>query len=385
VSPWHSLNVFVKLKRHDVEVNKDLLFSRARNEVFMSASLSSRLLKLLEIELPIIQAPMAGSDSPELATAVSEAGGLGSLGCALLSSEKVEDAVRTLRKRTSQPFNLNFFCHEPPSLNKAQESAWLQHLTKFYLELGLDPGVALPTPTRMPFDEGFCSLLESLKPKVVSFHFGLPAPELVTRIKKAGIVVLSTATSVKEALWLEARGCDAVIAQGFEAGGHRGMFLETNTATQTGTMALVPQIADAIHVPVIAAGGIADARGVTAALALGASAVQIGTAYLFCPEARVSNLYRQALHRAKENQTVLTNIFSGRPARGIMNRFIQEVGPMSGLAPQFPLAGAAVAPLRTKSEADGSVDFMQLWSGQAASLCQEMSAGELTKKLATKS
>jgi len=343
---------------------------------------STRIQDLLGIELPIIQAPMAGADSPELAAEVSEAGGLGSLACPLLTHDQIRESLTEIRKRTSKPFNLNFFSHRSPQSNPSHEKNWLAHLKKFHLELGLDVDALPSGPTRAPFDENFCALVEELRPKIVSFHFGLPDQALVQRLKKAGILILSSATSVQEARWLEDRGCDAIIAQGSEAGGHRGMFLNTDIATQVGTMALVPQIVDAVKVPVIAAGGIADSRGIAASFALGASAVQLGTAYLFCPEAHVSPLYREALRNVRDDQTALTNIFSGRAARGIVNRFVNEVGPMSALAPEFPLASSAVAPLRKKSEAQGSTDFMQMWAGQSAHLCREMPAGQLTRILA---
>jgi nitronate monooxygenase len=227
-----------------------------------------------------------------------------------------------------------------------------------------------------------CDLVVELKPEVVSFHFGLPEKELLDRVKATGAKILSSATTVAEARWLERQGCDAIIAQGYDAGGHRGMFLTQNISTQVGTMSLVPQVVDAVSVPVIATGGIADARGIAAALALGASAVQLGTAYLFCPEATIGPVHRQALRRATDDQTAVTNVFSGRPARGIVNRIIREVGPISELAPPFPLASGAIAPLRLKSEAAGSEDFAQMWSGQSAPLGRELPAGELTKRLA---
>ena len=328
---------------------------------------------------------MAGSDSADLAVAVSEAGGLGSLACALLSPELIRAEFVSIRMRTSKPINLNFFCHQPPANGAERESAWLKQLEKFYVKLGISLAAGASGPARTPFNETHCSLMEELRPNVVSFHFGLPEAGLVQRLKKAGVTILSSATSVIEARWLEDHGCDAIIAQGFEAGGHRGMFLSEDISTQTGTMSLVPQIVDSVKVPVIAAGGIADARGIVASLALGASAVQLGTAYLFCPEAKISPLYRKALTHAQEGQTVLTNVFTGRPARGIMNLFVKEVGPMSKLVPQFPAAGVAVGPLRTKSEENGSTDFMQMWSGQSASLCRSMPAAELTRALAEES
>ena len=341
-----------------------------------------RLLDLLKLELPIIQAPMAGSDSPALAAEVSRAGGMGSLAGALLSPEKLREGVAAIRAITAQPINLNFFCHTmTPSIDPAQHERWKQELRPHYEWLGLDIENVPPAPLRMPFDAAACAVVEEVKPAVVSFHFGLPEPGLVQRLKARSIVVIASATSVAEARWLEERGCDAVIAQGAEAGGHRGMFLERDVATQTGLMALLPQIVQAIAVPVIAAGGIMNGRGIAAALALGASAVQLGTAYLFCPEAKISALYRQALARTSDTGTAITNVFSGRPARGIVNRLVREVGPMSDAAPDFPHAATLIAPLRAASEKAGSTDYMQMWAGQAAKLGRAMPAYELTKKL----
>ena len=235
---------------------------------------------------------------------------------------------------------------------------------------------------RAPFDDAMCATIEALEPAVVSFHFGLPTHALLERVKAVGCCVLSTATTVEEARWLEQRGCDAIIAQGLEAGGHRGMFLSEAITSQVGTLALVPQVVDAVEVPVIAAGGIADGRGIAAAFALGAAGVQIGTAYLFTPQSLISPLHRAALNAAREDQTALTNVFSGRPARGLVNRIVRELGPISDAAPPFPTAGNALAPLKAKAEAAGNADFSSLWSGQAASLGREMEADELTRKLA---
>ncbi|QRM27785.1 nitronate monooxygenase family protein [Microvirga sp. VF16] len=341
-----------------------------------------RILDLLGIELPIIQAPMAGANLSDMVIAVSEAGGLGSLPCALLSHDKAREELSRIRQKTSKPINVNFFCHRAPVVDAEREAAWKQRLKGYYLEFGLDPDMSTPPSTRAPFDETFLSLVEEFRPEVVSFHFGLPQQNLLKRVKDTGAKVLSSATTVAEARWLEGEGCDVIIAQGFEAGGHRGIFLTDDITTQIGTMALVPQVVDAVKVPVIAAGGIADARGIIAAFALGASAVQIGTAYLFTPEATISPVHRQALKGAGAEETALTNLFTGRPARGIVNRIMREVGPISVLAPEFPLAGGALAPLRQKSEPLGSGDFMSLWSGQAARLARELSAGELTKALA---
>ena len=341
-----------------------------------------RLIDLLNLEFPIIQAPMAGSDSVALARSVSSTGALGSLACALLSPEDVRTAVNALRHEMRHPFNLNFFCHtmEPPDAAVAEK--WKQFLRPHYLRWGLDIDAVGESRLRLPFDDEMCAVVEEVKPEVVSFHFGLPAPNLVDRLKSRGTKILSSATSVTEARWLQSRGCDAIIAQGIEAGGHRGMFLETDIATQLGLFALLPQVVDAVSAPVIAAGGIADARGVAAAFALGASGVQLGTAYLFCPEANVSPLYLQALQQSANKQTALTNLFSGRPARGILNRYLEESGPMSDAAPAFPYAATLVAPLRAASERAGSVDYMQLWAGQAAALGRSMPADRFTRKLA---
>ncbi|ANY77483.1 2-nitropropane dioxygenase [Microvirga ossetica] len=343
--------------------------------------LDHRIQDLFQIELPIIQAPMAGSVGSEMVIAVAEAGGLGSLPCAMLNPEQMRAEIGIIRQRTSQPINLNFFCHQPPQADPTRENAWKQRLESDYLELGLDPQAPVPAAARSPFDSTMCDLVEEFKPQVVSFHFGLPERSLLDRVRATGAKIISSATTVHEARWLEDQGCDAIIAQGYEAGGHRGVFLTDEISTQAGTMALVPQVVDAVKVPVIAAGGIADARGIVAAFALGASAVQIGTAYLFCPEAMVSLLHRDALKRAKDNDMVLTNVFTGRPARGIVNRIVREVGPMSDLAPEFPLAAGALVPLRAKAEAAGSGDFSPLWSGQAAALGREIPAGDLTRQL----
>ena len=339
-------------------------------------------IKLLGIELPIIQAPMAGSALSDMVVAVSEAGGLGSLACALLSAEQARKEFESIRRRTSRPINANFFCHKPPREGSAQQTNWRRRLDAYYVQLQAD-GTSIPTSARAPFDNKMCDLVVEFHPEVVSFHFGLPDKHLFQCVARSGAKILSTATSVDEARWLEDQGCDAIIAQGFEAGGHRGMFLTDDVSTQVGSMALVPQVVDAVKVPVIAAGGIADARGILAAFALGASAVQIGTAYLCCPEAQISPLYRRALKDAKDNETAITNVFTGRPARSIMNRLIREVGPISDIAPEFPLAAAAVAPLRAKSEMGGSADFSPLWSGQGARLGRELPAAQLTKQLAS--
>jgi nitronate monooxygenase len=235
---------------------------------------------------------------------------------------------------------------------------------------------------RAPFDAAMCALVEELKPEVVSFHFGLPDPALLRRVKAAGCIVISSATIVREAIWLEENGADAIIAQGAEAGGHRGMFLTENIAEQPGTFALVPQVVDAVKVPVIAAGGIADGRGIAAAFALGAAGVQIGSGYLRCPESKVIAPARVALAQASDDSTVITNVMTGRPARGVPNRVMRELGPISPDAPAFPHSATALGPLKVAAEKQGKVDFTNLWAGQAVRMSRDMPAAELTRALA---
>src|SRR5262245_54878834 len=341
-----------------------------------------RLIELFNSELPIVQAPMAGAMDWELAAVAAEAGVLGSLPCAMLDARQLREQTGKIRAHTAKPINLGFFCRTPPALNNEREARWRETLAPYYRDLAIDPAAPIPSSNRAAFDSAFCEVVEELKPEVVSFHFGLPEEALVTRVKDAGCVIISSATTAAEARWLEARGVDVVIAQGNEADGHRGIFLGDDIATQAGTFALVPQIVDAVKVPVIAAGAITDARGIAAAFALGAAGVQIGTAYLWCPEAKISAPHRAALKSARDDGTALTNLMTGRPARGIINRLMREVGPISDVAPEFPLAAGALAPLRAKAEAQGSGDFSPLWAGQAAALGRGMPAGQLTKALA---
>jgi nitronate monooxygenase len=341
-----------------------------------------RALDLFGIELPIVQAPMAGSSGTELAIAVAEAGGLGSLPCAMLTPDQLKAQWEIVRQRTSRPINVNFFCHRPPVRNADRESHWGERLRPYYQEAGLDLDAVSSGAGRAPFDEGFCRTLEDIRPEVVSFHFGLPGSGLLRRVKAIGAKVISSATTVREAEFLEEAGCDAIIAQGYEAGGHRGMFLAQTVDSQVGTFALVPQIADAVRVPVIAAGGIADGRGLAASFMLGASAVQIGSAYLKCPESLAGPVYREALASARDDSSVLTNLFTGRPARGIVNRLIRELRPMNDEVPEFPLATAAVAPLRSHAEERGRGDFSPLWVGQAVALAPLEPAGILTRRIA---
>ncbi len=327
---------------------------------------------------------MAGAQGSALAIAVSNAGGLGSLPAAMLTPDGIRDEIAAITASTSRPYNVNFFCHTPPPPDADREAKWRDALAPYYRELGIDLDDILPGPGRAPFDHDAADALAPFKPPVVSFHFGLPAKALLDRVRQWRPLILASATTVDEARWLEAQGVDAIVAQGLEAGGHRGMFLSDVLTTQVGTFALVPQIVHAVSVPVIAAGGIADAGGAAAALALGASGVQIGTAYLLCPEAATTRVHREALASARAAHTALTNVFTGRPARAIVNRLVAELGPISSAAPAFPLAVAAVMPLRSAAEHRGSGDFSPLWAGQNARGCRNVPAAELTGALAAR-
>jgi len=325
---------------------------------------------------------MAGAQGSALAVAVCAAGGIGSLPAAMLSLEALQSELQILRQQARGPWNVNFFCHASPEPDAAAEARWRQALRPYYDEAGIDPAQVPAGAGRQPFSATVADVVEPFAPPVVSFHFGLPAPDLLARVKGWGSVVLSSATTVEEARWLEAHGVDAVIAQGLEAGGHRGMFLSQALGTQMGTFALLPQVVAAVRVPVIAAGGIADAQGVRAAMALGASGVQVGTAFLCCPEASTSALHRAALMSEAARHTELTTLFSGRPARGIVNRLMRELGPLHPAAPAFPLATAAVAPLRAHYEALGRTDCTPLWSGQNTRGCRAVPAAEVVADLA---
>jgi nitronate monooxygenase len=339
------------------------------------------LQQLVGVALPIIQAPMAGVQGSALAAAVSNAGGLGSLPCAMLGPDAMREELAALKAQTANPFNVNFFCHAQPAFDAAREAAWRALLAPYYKEFGIDADAIPAGPERPSFSSEAADMLEEFRPAVVSFHFGLPAADLLARVRAWGSKIFSSATTVEEARWLEARGVDAIVAQGFEAGGHRGMFLSEDLTTQVGTFALLPQIVREVKLPVIAAGGIADARGIAAAVALGAAGVQIGTAYLLCPEAKTSAVHRAALKSDGARHTALTNVFTGRPGRGIVNRIVRERGPMSPAAPKFPLATTAIAPLRARAESLGSGDFSPLWSGQNATGCKEVPAVQLTRQL----
>jgi nitronate monooxygenase len=341
-----------------------------------------RLLDLFRIDVPIVQAPMAGVLDADIMIGAAQGGALASLPCAMISPDKAREQVSIVRQRVSAPINLNFFCHTAVDADGARAAVWRSRLAGYYKELGLDPDAPNTAANRAPFDAAMCELVEELKPEVVSFHFGLPDKTIMARLKAAGCVVIGSATIVREAIWLEDNGADAVIAQGAEAGGHRGMFMTEDIAGQPGLFALLPQVVDAVRVPVIAAGGIADGRGIAAAFALGAAGVQIGTAYLRCPESKVTVPGRAALSKAGDGSTVITNVMTGRPARGVVNRVMREIGPISPDAPAFPHAATALAPLKAAAEKLGRADFTNLWAGQSVAMCRELEAADLTQALA---
>jgi nitronate monooxygenase len=334
-----------------------------------------RFLDRVGCEHPIVQAPMAAAGGVDLCVAAIEGGALGSLPCALLSADQVRSQVGEVRQRARGPINLNFFCHHMP--DSVDERAWRALLRPYYDEFGVEPGNG--GALRLPFDAEMCAAVEDLRPEVVSFHFGLPAAELLTRVKATGAVVIGNATSVEEALWLEKRDVDAVIVQGFEAGGHTGRFLGADPAEAMGLFALLPQVVDAVAVPVIAAGGIADGRGIAAAIVLGASAVQLGTAYLHAPETPISDAHRERLRDAR---TIFTNLMTGGLARGLRGRLTDELGPVRQETPPYPLASAALAPIRAAAEAQGEYGFGPMWAGQGAPIGAALPAAELTRKLA---
>lgn len=333
---------------------------------------------LLKVELPIIQAPMAGVQDWQLAFAVSEAGGLGSIPCGMLSTEQVVEQIQAFASHSDKPYNLNFFCHQMPPLDQAKMSAWEEVLSNYYQDFGLKPSAEIGV-LRRPFDFDMADAIAPFKPPAISFHFGLPSAELVSRIKSWGTRILSTATTVEEGIWLQEHGADIVIAQGFEAGGHRGMFLTQDISTQVNTSELLHGLIRRVSIPVIVAGGIAtpqDAREVTE---LGAQGVQVGTAYLLCDEAKTSGVHRQAL--VSQNSTMVTNLFSGRPARGIRNRLMQDLGPINGLAPAFPYASIALASLRKHCESVGLSDFSPMWAGEKFSQAKSGAAATITREL----
>ncbi len=337
-----------------------------------------------EMKYPLIQSPMAGVQGSELAIAVCEAGGLGSLPCAMLSVEALRQELATITAATDKPLNVNFFAHVSPENDERKEQGWRATLSAYYQDLGMDVEDIPAGAGRAPFNHEMANVLDEFKPAVVSFHFGLPRPELLARVKSFGAFVLSSATTVEEAVWLQNNGADGVIAQGLEAGGHRGHFLSHDLTVQMGVFSLLPQIEAAVDIPVIAAGGIADADGVKMLMEMGASAVQVGTSFLLCNETKTTKLHRDALKGEGAQHTALTNVFSGRPARGIVNKIIRELGPISDKAPTFPLAGGAIGPLKAAAEKQGISDYSSLWSGQNNSGCQEIPAEEMVKLLCAK-
>lgn len=324
---------------------------------------------------------MAGAGDTALAIAVIRAGGIGSLPCAMLSPDQVRAQATEVRAVANGPLNLNFFCHAMP--DKADDSVWRTLLRPYYDAFAI-AGADTPPPVRRSFDSAMAEIVEAIRPDIVSFHFGLPEPVLFARVRATGAVIWGNATSIAEARACAAAGCDAIIAQGWEAGGHAGVHDPSDDGSaQMGLFALVPQIADATAVPVIAAGGIADARGIAAALTLGASGVQIGTAYLRTPEARISPMHRALLNTEDAEATRFTTVFSGGRARGIANRLMRELGATPREAPPFPLASQALAPLRKAAEAQGDAGFSPLWAGQSARLGRSEAATALTERLAS--
>ena len=339
------------------------------------------LQQLLGIELPIIQAPMAGVQDHRLAVAVSNAGGLGSLPAAMLSLEALRSELTALQAQTGKPYNVNFFCHTPPTPDATREAAWRAALAPYYAELDLDPAQIPAGPGRAPFSAEAAALLAEFRPPVVSFHFGLPSARAVQELKKIGAKLIGNATNVAEAKVLEAAGMDAIVAQGAEAGGHRGAFIGAAHENDMGTMALTPLVVDAVSVPVIAAGGIFDGRGVAAAMMLGASGAQIGSAFLRTPESSALALHKQALAETADNSTKLTRLFSGRPARSIRNRLVRELAEHEGDAAPFPTQRAVIAPLTKAAAAKGSADFMQLWSGQAGLRAEAAPSAQIFRRI----
>jgi len=337
------------------------------------------LMQRLALTHPIIQAPMAGGgDTPALAAAVSEAGGLGSLGAAYLSPAQIAEAAQAVRARTAKPFAINLFSPTPAPAASDPTPA-LARVAPFHAELGL-PAPETPTPPADPFPAQFAAVLES-GVAVFSVTFGIPPADAIQAAKARGMLFVGTATTVEEAVALERAGADAVVAQGSEAGGHRGTFAAEFGAAMIGTMALVPQVVDAVRIPVIASGGIMDGRGIAAALALGASAVQMGTAFLTCDEAGVADAYKQQILDAREDATRVTRAFSGRPARGIANRAMDTLDSAAEAILPFPLQNALTRPMRVAAGKQGRAEFLSLWAGQGVRLARRQTAAELVLRL----
>lgn len=339
---------------------------------------------LFNLSLPIIQAPMAGVSTPALAAAVSNAGGLGSIAIGAGTVAQAREMIAETRALTSAPFNVNVFCHEPPQRDPARESAWLRHLAPLFREFGAEPPAELREiyPSFLA-DEAALRMLVELRPAVVSFHFGIPAADQLAALRDVGIRTLATATNALEAERIERAGIDAIVAQGIEAGGHRGVFDPEAVDDELGTAALVRLLVKQTHLPVIAAGGIMDGRGIRTALDLGAAGVQLGTAFLLCPESAANGNYRDNLRNASSSSTTLTTVISGRPARGLINRLVRH-GEADGapVPAAYPLAYDAAKQLHAAGLQHGSHDFATQWAGEAVSLIRELPAAELMARLA---
>lgn len=332
---------------------------------------------------PIIQAPMAGVATPELAAAVSNAGGLGSLGIGANSVDQARTMIERTRALTTRPFNVNVFCHAPALRDAARETAWLAHLAPLFQESGCEVPTELDEIYRsfVEDDEALEMLLET-RPAVVSFHFGLPSEARIRALREAGIYTLATATSLREARWIQEQGVDAIVAQGDEAGGHRGCFDPEADDERLSTSVLVRLLVEEMALPIVAAGGIMDGQGVRSALALGASAAQLGTAFLLCPESAANGGYRSNLKSERAGVTRMTTALSGRPARGILNRLIRHADAVPGATPPaYPVAYDAAKRLNAAAARLGHHEFAAHWAGQGAPLARELPAGELVSRL----
>lgn len=335
----------------------------------------------LGLDWPILQAPMAGSTTPELAAAVGAAGGLGALGCATQSVDASHAQITGFRRQSNRGLNVNFFCHKrPENITEGSETARAR-LAPYYEEAGLGDVPEATEPFK-PFGLDHLALVAELKPEIISFHFGVPEAALFDAVRETGAFIISTATTVAEARHLEDRGVDAIIAQGIEAGGHRGYFLESSLSQHSGLMSLLPQVVDAVDVPVIAAGGIADGRGIAAAMMLGAQAVQIGTAFLRCPEAATPETHKARLRAAAEASTRLTRLFSGRPARGVVNGMMTDLADVDDAAAPYPTQTALVAPLARALPEDRRADVSSIWAGQSVAMGRDLPARDVMTGLA---
>lgn len=335
----------------------------------------------LGCKYPIVQAPMAGVQDSRLAIAVCQTGGIGSLPCAMLNLAQIESQITAIRDQTEGVFNVNFFAHQSVDYTPQMQEKWFNAMQPYYTEFGLAQVDIMTTGGRQPFNRETAELIADLKLPIVSFHFGLPEPELLALVKSSGAKIWSSATTIAEAKWLELQGVDAVIAQGLEAGGHRGMFLSPDITLQMGTFSLLPHIVKAVKVPVIGAGGISDGTTANAAFDMGASMVQVGTAFLLAEEADTKPFHRQALQSERVLHTTLTNLFSGGLARGIVNRFIAEMGYIHADAPPFPHASFVTNPVKNAAETQNNDDFSALWAGQNASLAKAGTAKQIIENL----